>query len=73
MEVFAAQLEDLDMEIGRIIATLERVGQLDNTIIMITSDNGASGEGGLAGTFNETYVLNGLQIEFDANWKRYET
>ena len=73
MEVFAAQLEHLDMEIGRIIATLKRVGQFENTIIMVTSDNGASGEGGLAGTFNETYVLNGLQTEFDANWKRYET
>ena len=61
------------MEIGRIIETLERVGQLDNTIIMVTSDNGASGEGGLVGTFNETYVLNGLQTPFDANWQRYET
>ncbi|MGB5373646.1 MAG: arylsulfatase [Polyangiales bacterium] len=73
MEVFAAQLEHLDMEIGRILETLERVGELDNTIIMVTSDNGASGEGGLAGTFNETYVLNGRQTAFDANWRRYDT
>ena len=67
MEVFAAQLEHLDMQIGRILQTLDRIGELDNTIIMVTSDNGASGEGGLTGTFNETYVLNGRQTDFDAN------
>jgi len=72
MEVFAAQLDHLDNEIGRVVETLERVGQLDNTLIMVTSDNGASGEGGLAGTFNETYVLNGMQTPFDANMRHYD-
>ena len=43
------------------VEALERIGELDNTLIFVTADNGASGEGGLAGTFNETYVLNGLQ------------
>jgi arylsulfatase len=71
MEVFAAQMEHVDFQIGRIIATLERVGELDNTLIFVTADNGASGEGGLAGTFNETYVLNGLQTDFDSNWRNY--
>ena len=73
MEVFAAMLDHLDEQIGRITATLKRVGKFDDTIIIVTSDNGASGEGGLAGTFNETYVLNGLQTEFEANNKRLET
>ena len=72
MEVFAAQLEHVDYQIGRIVATLERIGELDNTLIFVTSDNGASGEGGLAGTFNETYVLNGLQTPFDANMRHLE-
>jgi arylsulfatase len=72
MEVFAAQLEYVDMQIGRVVETLERVGELDNTLIFVTSDNGASGEGGLAGTFNETYVLNGLQTPFDANTRHIE-
>jgi arylsulfatase len=67
MEVFAAQMEYCDLQIGRIIQTLERIGQLDNTLIMVTSDNGASGEGGLSGSFNETYVLNGLQTPLEAN------
>jgi len=67
MEVFAAQLEWVDMQIGRVVAELDRIGELENTLIFVTSDNGASGEGGLAGTFNETYVLNGLQTPLDAN------
>jgi arylsulfatase len=72
MEVFAAQMELVDHEMGRIIENLERIGELDNTLIFVTSDNGASGEGGLAGTFNETYVLNGLQTPFEASLRYYE-
>jgi len=67
MEVFAAQLEYVDLQIGRIVEMLKRIGELDNTLIFVTADNGASGEGGLAGTFNETYVLNGLQTPLEAN------
>jgi arylsulfatase len=72
MEVFAAQMEWVDMQIGRVVAELERIGELDNTLIFVTADNGASGEGGLAGTFNETYVLNGLQTPLDANLRAQE-
>jgi arylsulfatase len=71
MEVFAGQMEHVDFQIGRILETLERIGELDDTLIFVTADNGASGEGGLAGTFNETYVLNGLQTDFDSNWRNY--
>jgi len=67
MEVFAAQMEWVDMQIGRVVAELARIGELDNTLIFVTADNGASGEGGLAGTFNETYVLNGMQTPLEAN------
>jgi len=73
MEVFAAQMDHVDHQIGRVVDELERIGELDNTLIFVTSDNGASGEGGLAGTFNETYVLNGLQTPFDANLRHYES
>jgi arylsulfatase len=72
MEVFAAQMEWVDHQIGRVVAELERIGELDNTLIMVTADNGASGEGGLAGTFNETYVLNGLQTPLEANLRNLE-
>jgi arylsulfatase len=73
MEVFAAQMEHVDYQIGRVVDELERIGELDNTLIFVTADNGASGEGGLAGTFNETYVLNGLQTAFEANMRHYDT
>ncbi len=69
MEVFAAQMEWVDHQIGRVVKSLDRIGELDNTLIFVTADNGASGEGGLAGTFNETYVLNGLQTPLEANLK----
>jgi arylsulfatase len=72
METFAAQMEFVDSQIGRVVEMLKRIGELDNTLIFVTADNGASGEGGLAGTFNETYVLNGLQTPFDANMRHYE-
>jgi len=72
MEVFAGQMEWVDMQIGRVVDELERIGELDNTLIFVTADNGASGEGGLAGTFNETYVLNGLQTPLEANFRAQE-
>ncbi|MCK5618452.1 MAG: sulfatase-like hydrolase/transferase, partial [Candidatus Krumholzibacteria bacterium] len=72
MEVFAAMLTHVDEQIGRMIDVLKRTGQYENTIIFVSSDNGSSGEGGLAGTFNETYVLNGLQTPFDANMSHYD-
>jgi len=72
MEVFAAQMEWVDLQIGRVVSELERIGELDNTLIFVTADNGASGEGGLAGTFNETYVLNGMQTPLEANLRAQE-
>ena len=72
MEVFAAMLTHVDEQIGRVLEVLERTGQLDNTLIFVTADNGSSGEGGLTGSFNETYVLNGLQTPFEANISHIE-
>ena len=59
MEVFAAFGEYADAEIGRLIATLKDLGQLDNTLIFyVIGDNGASAEGGMNGLFNEmTYYI----------------
>lgn len=44
MEVYAAQIDRMDQGIGRILASLEETGQLDNTLIMFLSDNGACAE-----------------------------
>jgi arylsulfatase len=44
MEIYAAMVEHLDMNIGRLIAYLKQIGEYDNTLIVFMSDNGAAGE-----------------------------
>lgn len=44
MAIHAAMVDRMDREIGRIIAQLEKMRQLDNTLILFASDNGASAE-----------------------------
>lgn len=54
MEVFAATVAYQDAQIGRLIDELERMGELENTLVMfITGDNGGSGEAGPGGNTNE--------------------
>ncbi len=61
MEVFAGFAEHTDYEVGRLVQSLEEMGELDNTLfIYIAGDNGASAEGGLEGTYNEMMALNGI-------------
>lgn len=50
MEVYAAMVDNIDQNVGRLVANLEELGQLENTIFIFTSDNGASREGREAGT-----------------------
>ena len=58
MEVFAGFLTHADHQIGRLLEFLTTTGQLDNTLIMVISDNGASAEGGPTGTTNEAQFFN---------------
>lgn len=44
MEVYAAMVECMDEQIGRVIRHLEERGVRDNTLIVFLSDNGAAGE-----------------------------
>jgi len=44
MEVYAAQIDRMDQGIGRILAALERTGQLDDTLVIFLADNGACAE-----------------------------
>jgi arylsulfatase len=44
MEVYAAQIDRMDQGIGRILTALEETGQLDNTLVLFLSDNGACAE-----------------------------
>ena len=43
MEIYAAMVEDMDSQIGRLLERLEQSGELDNTFIFFMSDNGAEG------------------------------
>jgi arylsulfatase A-like enzyme len=67
MEVFAGFLSHADHHFGRILDTLEQIGELDNTLIMIISDNGASAEGGPIGSFNEMLFFNNVAESFEEN------
>ncbi len=49
MEVYAAMVDCMDQNIGRLLEQLEKNGQIDNTIILFLSDNG----GATAGRLNE--------------------
>jgi len=61
METFAGFAEQTDHEVGRLVAQLEAIGELDNTIFFyIVGDNGSSAEGGPEGTYNEMMALNGI-------------
>ncbi|MFC8174326.1 arylsulfatase [Streptomyces sp. NPDC057242] len=50
MEVYAALVDNIDQNLGRLTAALDALGELDNTIVVFTSDNGGTGEGGAEGT-----------------------
>ena len=59
-EAFAAFLDHTDDQIGRVIDGLEEIGELDNTILILLSDNGASQEGGPLGVMHEMKYFNGI-------------
>ena len=65
MEVFAGFLEHTDHHLGRLIDYLQAEGYLENTIVMVVSDNGASAEGGPTGTTNEAQFFNNAQESLD--------
>lgn len=72
MEAFAASLSHADHEFGRIVEELRRQGRLDNTMIIVVSDNGASGEGGPGGSYNEWRSISGLRPSLEENLAHYE-
>jgi arylsulfatase A-like enzyme len=57
-EAFAGFLDHTDHHIGRLISFLEELGEFDNTIVILLSDNGASQEGGPTGVMDEFKYFN---------------
>ena len=66
-EVYAGFLSHTDHEIGRLLDFLEESGELENTIVVFVSDNGASGEGGPNGSVNENKFFNGIPDTIEEN------
>ena len=69
MEIFAGFLEHTDYHIGRLINFLKKIDALDNTLIMVISDNGSSSEGGTTGSVNENKFFNKVPESLDENLK----
>ena len=72
MEVFAGFLEHTDAQVGRVLDFIEALGELDNTIVVVMSDNGASAEGGPRGSFNELYFFNFVPESLEENLRRID-
>jgi len=66
MEVFAGMVDNVDQNLGRLVDALDAMGELDNTIVIFTSDNGASREGERVGTSAYyVHLLAGDDIDAD--------
>jgi arylsulfatase len=72
MEVFAGFVEQTDHHFGRLIDFVEQLGELDNTIVVVISDNGASAEGGVHGTFNEALFFNMIEETLEDNLEHFD-
>ncbi len=66
-EVYAGFLAHIDDQIGRLLDFLDFIGERDNTMVLLVSDNGASGEGGPDGSVNEMLFMNGIPDDINAN------
>jgi len=72
MEVFAGYVSYTDHQFARVLDFLERIEELDNTLIMFVSDNGASPEGGAVGSTNEFNFFNFLPESLERNLEQID-
>ena len=72
MEVYAGFLTHTDAEVARLVDFIDDLGELDNTVIVLMSDNGASAEGGATGSFNEQYFFNFVPESLEENLARID-
>jgi arylsulfatase len=72
MEVFAGFLTHTDYHTGRLLDFLKTIGEFDNTLIMVISDNGASSEGGPSGSVNENKFFNNVAESLEENLNAIE-
>mgnify|MGYP006278101821 CR=1 FL=1 len=67
MEVFAGFVEHTDAQIGKVLDYLEEIDELENTLVMVASDNGASAEGGPTGSVDENRFFNNVPESLEEN------
>ncbi len=78
MAVYAGMLDNADVNLGRLIAHLEEIGEIDNTLIIVKSDNGADNNEQdkifpeyYANNFNMSYEAMGLKgsyVNYGPGW-----
>lgn len=72
MEVYAGFVSFTDHHFGRVVKFLEEIGELENTLIVVISDNGASSEGGPVGSLNEMCFFNNVAESLEDNVKNID-
>ncbi|HEY1636693.1 MAG TPA: arylsulfatase [Acidimicrobiales bacterium] len=72
MEAFAGFLSHTDHHVGRLLGFLDEIGDLDNTLVFVLSDNGASSEGGPTGSVNDGRMWNLAPREVDEALQRID-
>ena len=72
MEVYAGMLTHTDAQVGRVLDFIDSLGETDNTLVLVMSDNGASAEGGPRGSFNEMYFFNFEPESLEENLARID-
>jgi len=71
-EAYAAFLDHTDSQLGRVLAHLDKVGQKDNTLVFLLSDNGASQEGQIHGSTSTTFYENMEAESLEYNLQRID-
>jgi len=71
-EAFAGFLDHTDHHIGRLVDFLESIGELDNTLLFLMSDNGASQEGGPIGYMDTFKSFNGIPEVLEESLERLD-
>ncbi|HLP37623.1 arylsulfatase [Lacibacter sp.] len=67
--IYAAQVDRMDQNIGRVIQWLKQNGEYENTLILFLSDNGASAERGMYGmNFDQYKISNYGQWKKEGGW-----
>ena len=72
MEVYAGFMTHTDAQVGRVLDFIDSLGETDDTLVVVMSDNGASAEGGPRGSFNEMYFFNFVPESMEENLRRID-